>query len=784
MSRSNHGCCGAVSDPSQKPVFVGDQDWSVLVGAGDPLQYLKAEQLRANANLGEGWAPFDSRDDLIFNRWAGGDLSRVFLTTDAGLGKSCVMDWLTARWNTSDAACFAFQFKLSHDDHRVSSADLTSGLLEMLAEHWSTQTGGLLTRKRARGLLVSLLREGRLVLLFDELDHIPAPPPELLHVLSSPDWRRCRIVVAGRVHAVHDHWKRLQRLGRWRFLTVHDFSDEQQQQYLGAERWKAVPPDARPILSIPRVLSYLHGRSVSYLRTLESAARVYYDAIDTMLMEGLNASGARAMGGESGVPRGAVDKRALRAAWGLLAAMAYQTLRFRTDQTRAITDWPNFPPPPIYKEHITRGEYDAFEPGLEQRCLKIKVPGDFRENLNALSYVNDVVRKGLLEAPGFDQVKFANRSLQEFLAAYYLAKYADREDADAMWDRIYIRDQQATDAYYQVWQFLSEMPEDALDPPAWLEAIEPLYRPTQTTDDGKRYARRSTEMIFRSWGRLRQYCRDDLYRERAREILDRWRNEFAGILDGHQGNPRREAAQSVADDFLSLPSTDAFRMGAPAAKQGAPEAGVRGIENILADVDGWLSGRTFHARPTSDRRIRAEWRERFERARDTGDRAPVLDFHFPKDETPESGEAVRSMEAFQLARGPVRNAQIRLFDPGFGLRTNCEFDRYNQKYAEISPSESHPAVFVSWFDAWVLGQWFFWEDQACALPTEEQWEYAASTVARGRIGTGGAIRSTPRTRRSGTCWCAAKRPTVSRRACRTRRGRAPKRERSIRLSRA
>jgi formylglycine-generating enzyme required for sulfatase activity len=76
-----------------------------------------------------------------------------------------------------------------------------------------------------------------------------------------------------------------------------------------------------------------------------------------------------------------------------------------------------------------------------------------------------------------------------------------------------------------------------------------------------------------------------------------------------------------------------------------------------------------------------------------------------------------SIDAFQLGRQTISNAWYRLYNP--------RHTQYWSDYQQYSETLKHPAVVISFFDAWVYCQWLQWDDQSCRLPWETEWEYAA-----------------------------------------------------------
>jgi formylglycine-generating enzyme required for sulfatase activity len=76
-----------------------------------------------------------------------------------------------------------------------------------------------------------------------------------------------------------------------------------------------------------------------------------------------------------------------------------------------------------------------------------------------------------------------------------------------------------------------------------------------------------------------------------------------------------------------------------------------------------------------------------------------------------------SIDAFKLGRQTINNAWYRLYNP---RHTWIWSD-----YKEYSETLAHPAVGISFFDAWVYCQWLRWGGLSCRLPWETEWEYAA-----------------------------------------------------------
>jgi formylglycine-generating enzyme required for sulfatase activity len=619
------------------------------------------------------------------------------------------------------------------------------------------------TRMQAQQDLDQARRRGRSVLLFDGLDQCPAAVANLARVLQSPLWAQCRVFVAGRPYSLQRHWQELFDTDDWLFVRVEEFDDSQQRRYLGnttgpvgtsrepEARWDLLPEDSRQILGTPRVLQYVRSIPDAELPRLRTAADVYLRAIEVLLREGMARSDdARLLGWETSTPPAKVDRQNLTEAWKLLGAIACEM----TMQTIVVRDSqgteqrvPNF-------DRIPAGTaFDRFKTRLKRRYESVPKVG-LPQDLQALAALNDVLEHGMFDTDlqGLQEVQFRNRSLQEFLCAYYLATEAFGNDPwdqplrpaeetarDAAWldEHLYLPDRVETEEYYHVWQFLADMPaetEDSArnmvrgrDPTSWLRAIAPLYQPAREVETAPGQttwqARRSSEMIYRSWWGLQTYCDQNV--AAALQLRNGWLGEFEQIRNSANDPARREAAQALRDSFVRLPGGE-FLMGSPPEKQGMPAeqrehwqrwlaaAPASGHEAYAkAEVEGWVWRGAVGQREKAVR-LRLLQQALAEDSVDV-----LANAWYPGDETPV--ETTQTLGRFEMSRQPVSNAWYRLYAPGHGLSPAD----YHAAYARFSPSGAHPAIYLTWFDAWAFAQWCHWEGRSCRLPFENEWEYAA-----------------------------------------------------------
>jgi formylglycine-generating enzyme required for sulfatase activity len=710
------------------------------------------------------------------------ELRRVVLTTDAGIGKSANLEWLqyainqraksehatieaAAETRSSATANFATASSATVTliDHSTTSLaillrlgslkppgenELGEEWLErQLVREWQKNTANG-TKKLddipALAMVKRLRDEGRLVLLIDELDQARQNVIEALGArLNEPSWSRCRVIVAGRPYAIRQNRKGLFSLGQhrdltWHFVQINEFTEDQQRSYLGTmddggSRYKTIPPEVREILRTPRVLYYIrHEIPDNQLETIKNASDVYAMATRNLIQEGLEGSKGASENG-LGLMKADVTDTTISLAYRILSGFAFLMLQ-------------TVPPPDETLGNTT--DRDESGPNfskvsgmqladLRNRLFKRLVPDSyakddrskFDEDLKRIQAMNTVVQWGIIDSALNEELLWRNRQLQEFLIARWLSSYASPDDSRSL--ELYLPHDPATDAYYWIWRFTTEMPDQHQLPEKWLQSIEPLYQPGDGTRDG---TRRSTEMIYRSWHRVERYgkSRVDPVDKLARSIHDKFLSEFGGILQDPDVQ-RRQSAEAIRRNLKELPG-GTFEMGSPPGQQAMPDEDRKSYEELLKEGQECTQGADSESiEQFVERRILPRFNFPPGRAGD-GQRKAHREFwpdvireqsmdkiraaFYPADEDPSNVKQI--VPPFQLSRFPVLNSWYRLFDPGHGL---VQSD-YQSEYRRISPTDRHPAIMVSWFDAWVFCQWLHWDGESCRLPYENEWEYA------------------------------------------------------------
>jgi len=793
--------------------FIADQQWSLLTEFENPLRYLAARYFSSSRRGFElpgsseaepdKWRPVERRHVLTNNvhypDLGAVEMRRFVIVTDAGLGKTCSMEWIAAGLSTDtihrfpvlpaehaeftpriathanvgqpvtpEAAPATTTFPTSSQawlaynvPREVLSEGTPAEVHNRLRKYLRQQiinaseaspalkkSNRTCSQEQAERIVQRAVRSGRLMLLFDGLDHLNSIEA-LKQILTSGIWTEAHIGLAGRPSSVRNHYHELFRDRSWRFLRMEELDPDQQKKYLGS-RYDDVPIEARNnrnIMGVPRVIQYLRDLPHAEMKRVRTAADVFYGAIRTMVIGALDGSAAaREMACASGHVPETADDTSIDATMHLLGVIAFEMvankvpvlIRNEEGDVVGANRRPNF-------ERVAETKLFEFKQRVEARYRT----DNFHRDWEALVAMSDGVLDALFDdgARGLKGIEFRNKSLQEFLCAWYLGKHCGQakpdlsnpggslvpEDCNAfLWDWIYLPFEEPTHDYQDIWSYLTQMPDDAIDPDIWLESIAPLYYPARQVNDPKTgelrwIAKRSNEMVFRSWLRLQKHC--DLIHPRALAIREGWWCEFESqILSGNRGDELQLMAKEFQDDLLELPGGN-FMMGSPPGSTGKLDENRRRMfEEIIDGAPEDPTELGIHIKQKAEK----HWTFSFGKA---GELLRVRVEKFLTEACSGGGIALVErvltsrddehwyevpVKSFHLGRSPCLNQWYRLFDPGHGKQSVIQDD-----YQKYSVAGEQPVIFVQWFDAWVFCQWVRWGNQSCHLPSEAQWEYAA-----------------------------------------------------------
>jgi formylglycine-generating enzyme required for sulfatase activity len=223
--------------------------------------------------------------------------------------------------------------------------------------------------------------------------------------------------------------------------------------------------------------------------------------------------------------------------------------------------------------------------------------------------------------------------------------------------------------------------------------------------------------------------------ELARSIRDHWLGEFETILKGEQGPDRQRAACEFQSDFLTIPAGK-VTMGNPTGKR-IPSADSleiwRGLfrEAIKANSQQWIEqwidredgNGFFGCGPSRDDQIasyRQLWTSALMEHQSNGRGFAVIENALFGQEN-ETWLTDLLVPSFDFGRSPVLNEWYRLFVPDHGL----DGTPWAEDYKDFSRTPRHPAIYISFYDAWAFCLWAHFAGASCRLPWEREWEYVA-----------------------------------------------------------
>lgn len=805
--------------------------------------------------------------------------TRLFLVSGGGVGKTTNMRWLEWMTNASDTP---------HEDaapgHEQNPATIGGGddveqanvpsfapgadfggtlalrvnagailnmddeqVLRYLTERIASEVGETDSKwsreSIARGLMQDALAQ-RLIILVDGLDHVETRKvPFLLSIqLGAPGrkWKRCTVVAAGRPNAIQG-WadgvaasEDRVALSRWRFIEPAEFEADEAEVFLGftegGSRHALVATQLGQLARVPRVLEYVRTLPGSQLLDVRTSADIYQRALRELIKRTLKAGGKtpRMIG-----PRWQEDcecddppGRQVQYIMKFLSVLAFLSLCPTTDDDFAERR----------SEAFKMSISDDVRRFIRERLVEegLYDEANLDRDFKALAGFSAILGNGVLDATDSDDENFnslvwSNRTIQQFLAAYWLAVHArgfdvlrqrlegktvdippedSARDTERLRHYVFQPEDAGADTTYEFNMFLAEMPPATpLNPSSWVASASVWYDPYLHRDaaDGRTWTRKwSTEMLYRSWATMHDiagYPFDDWWdgsyesliqnpagraraaasahrnrdttglrdnpaaRRAARTVLDRFYGDFDTMLKGARGPERQAAAQEMiaAENWITVPAGE-FTMGAPLSKQGFPPK-VRAY--WFRDLDE-VQTKVMSAEAVARRSTKQEWftgaqgkllreddimwlTETFSQVEPPPNALPpkvpnrnapeyqgalqiLEDKWSRRDETP--AENPQQIATFVMHHMPVLHRWYHLFAPGHRATVAGHLAPVPH------PPEDHPAIYISWFDAWAFCQWATWtvEDAAAPggrryfglrLPHEPEWEYAARWACNG-----------------------------------------------------
>jgi formylglycine-generating enzyme required for sulfatase activity len=593
-----------------------------------PVAFLTGRDTNAEllARKDADWRPIAPKDDLR----AGGDQIvdallqprgtrvtlgpveltrpiRLFIVSGSGIGKTVTLRWLQARLNglpgTSDdraPVCSRLAILLLAGDLRtVAAADL----IELLVEHLIHKVGLRAEPWQPDVLRVGLTKDaddGNLVLLIDGLDHSPTDLKLLIESQRRSDgWGTCPIVAAGRPQVMLN-WQEGQPHGtgidaaNWRFVEPSEFSEKEATVFLGNigpdSRMSVVEENLAGLLRVPRILDIVRKLTDDELKTSRTAADIYYFAVKHLVKAAMNGPATREFGPNWQAYAGLAEphEEQIEHMLVLLSALGFISLCVTIDAADPKESHD-------FRMPLMKPRKDRLRARIKAATGVELTSRELERDLRAVAEMSSVVSNGILEdlsegTRNLTTIMWANRTVQQFFAALWLARYADGAEAvravllgesllasrdpayDAQRTRHYVFFSEAdelawvgagcpniikTDTTYEFNLFLAEMPWSAIEPRSWVAAASAWYDPQLFTDQASTLRVWSTEMLYRSWqtmlrcaGRPLDDWWDAPYESLAQHRPGLVRNKISLHQDPPLNDPE-PLARLVLDRFLS-----------------------------------------------------------------------------------------------------------------------------------------------------------------------------------------------------------------------------------------
>jgi formylglycine-generating enzyme required for sulfatase activity len=869
----------AAASGHDKVPFIATQQFSILVpGTGGaqkrflhPAGFLPGRDSEAEARArGDAtWLPVTRaevvaalcRPDDVAAELAGVALSRplrLFLVGGGGVGKTTNMRWLEATINEQAVRANHAQpvFALRVAAGALvgkSDADIVA-VLQARIKAETVRTDDAWTDEAIEHGLAAQAAAGLLVILVDGLDHVESRAVHLFTAIQSPAgrWSRCAVVAAGRPQAVQS-WEdtpgpvEIVAARAWRFLEPAEFDDEEGRIFLDTAdelgRFDKVAELLGGLRKVPRVLEYVRTLSTAELKGVRTSSDIYVRAIPKLIERTLRAGGVQTrMCGPNWREHSLLHDpppEQVEHLMKLLSALAFTSVCNRVDGH----DGTQSAELDTILDKDAKDEVVARIQAADSSQVYDRAALD--RDLQALSGFAAMLGNGLVDAGigAMRTVVWANRTVEQFLAAFWLAVHApgfdtlaDRlsgkaaayaeEDPQRDTERLrhycfYPEDVAGSDATYELNLFLAEMPPERISASSWVAAASAWYEPERAPLSGWGARLWPAEMLYRSWWTMHDIagrpCEDwwDLpygtlmslpslharaaaswHEERtkrrtsakvknlARAVLDRFLGDFSSLLAGAGGSAAQACAREMIDSsqWKSVPA-GSFIMGAPLERQGFPSkvraywveqleavrsgkctaaqaardstkeewfTGEQGKRLRKLDVD-WLIAQFEPLEAATLRVGAADPEGRADRSGGAGAGAgawaramKALEDRWSRhDETP--AENPQTVAAFELHCLPVLHRWFWLFAAGHRATV--------QKYLGTvpHPPDNHPAIYISWFDAWAFCQWANWEEAGVdgprryglRLPHEVEQEYATRWTTGAE---GGCVQSPPQHR--------------------------------------
>ena len=577
-----------------------------------------------------------------------------------------------------------------------------------------------------QSLLLNQLKRGKFTWILDGIDQVSesAAHQKMKHVVAKfLEWYpKIRCVIAGRPYSIQRIWDQAD-LGAspngtpiWKFCILQRFSiraddqrPSQSERYLPAEIWDAVQQLEADELSLPRTLNILRQMNVEDAREARTASEIYWrvqrESIETSLWVVPN----RRQDITLTTPELMMMLGILSLAMLVLfespvtEIQGEKQIRRLLQYIKASGMWARFDTQWQFSSQITFNTAFGQLPLLGESSIRFHA---FRGDGAGLP----------------SHLEITDATVRDFYAALFAAKYVDEEFETAQATELsnsfnsrltkifsYPEATSIGRDYERYWRLLVDMPPQVgSDETSSDDSFAQMVRPVLMS----REKLRPTETMYRLWP----------------ELLNR-----AGYLSSEDRSARNEkalqdATTKVQDEVWTRVFGENFDIKHRNSTQSQIEIQSIDLSNpikqLLFDfLSEYPKLYLQEIRTTKTNGVVTWFEKGFKNI-------PSGKVHYGE------GDTIKTIEnRFQLNAYQTPNSIYSLFDPNHWNATKKGDRSSGQSFGlseSFSPSDKHPVICSTWFDAWAFSLW-----TGGRLPEETEWEGAA----RGTIGNLSATRT-------------------------------------------
>jgi hypothetical protein len=725
----------------KKTTFINDQRISRLsiesLDSNDVLQALKGKQ-----DDSRRWIPIDRAK--FENRFSNAHRSLFAVTSYAGVGKSIFLEQLEFLLPnvSSELMTLRVQFAdLPNDWQHYLHGNVPGQDDPFLVKRFIDDFSGFrraayavseIDKRELGQWIEAMIRIGSFVLIIDGLDEYHGSDTRTkageLRRLLTEVFPKLHCIVGGRLHSITDTlWhplfsestdlihqpSRQLPAAVWEFLRVESFDSQQAERFLGKpllERFNALHAEFDVT---PRSLEQIRICGPSVIASLHSSADLYWNSISRSLPKD-NREGFKEHLVHTKLKYAEILH--ILSAIGITMALWNDDPHFAPASSSSFDEFGTNIPlnsfchrpvldenPGVMEVGTNSSTVVEFEKRLFQRLYRIypdwrdldpttkrRVVEHWYQELIKLN--SQYVEFEFFQETQGEKLRWKNATMRDFFAALWMTTKADDLERNAILIRLTCARDHRDSSIAEIWRFICGMPMQvgflSVDQNAneqnlcWLRMVKPLCL---SADKPHNFSGRPTEWMYRAWPGLLQR---------------------AGFLT----NP------AWSDEDLLVATDIAQRFMHPTHRSSLAQ-----IPPTQDDLAWTLVGEFLT--------------ESFAVYRNNKDAARIIDEdlelrwgYFKSDagmmvQVGVSGNKVNPERletlpyAYTISSFQITNRLYAIFDD----RHASHFD----DYAQYSPKEQCPAIYISWYDAMMFSIWCHGY-----LPSEWEWEYASRAECR------------------------------------------------------